>query len=151
MARRTANWPKNYRPTPGNFGAQFQTLSRAIGTNGITLTGTATNTVWVPVPRCAAFSVVDAAVQGPTAAAGSGAITSILYKRLAGTSTDVALTAAQDLTTMATNNVEDTITASDINRACVVGDTLHFDVVAAGTVGTVPELLLIVELAITTP
>lgn len=151
MARKLAVWPRNFRPQPGNFSTQFAILARAIGTNGVTLAGTATTSVWVACPRFTSFFVSDASVQGPTVAAGSGAITATLYKRLAGTSTDVALTAAFDLTTMATNNIEATVTASDINAMCVVGDTLHWDVVAAATVGTVPQLQLIVEAALITP
>ena len=68
MAPLPVPFPRNFRPTPGNFAAQFQTLSAAIGTGGRALTGTATTTLFVSVPRGRTFCVYNASMQGPTAA-----------------------------------------------------------------------------------
>lgn len=157
MARKPAVWPTNFRPNPGNFGAQFQTLSRALGTGGTPLTGTATTTVYLGIPRMTQVEVVNAAMQGPTAATGSGAVTAQLCKYDATAAARVTLTAATSLTsdviTSATNNnVEWTITAARPNRTVLAtnGDTLFWEIAAAGTV-TGPQLTAIAEVAVVTP
>lgn len=152
MAPLKTPWPRNFRPNPNNFGAQFQTLSAAIGTGGTALTGTATTTIFVPVPRARTFAVINASMQGLTAAGGDGAITAQLI-RLDG-STAVTLTAATSITagvisSASKNNVEWTITpASTGANVCVAGDTLHWEIVAAGTAATAPNLKGCVEIAV---
>ena len=152
MAPLPAPWPRNFRPTPGNFKAEFQTLSAALGTGGFTIVGTATNTVFLAVPRARTFAVVNASMQGLTAAGGSGAITAQLI-RLSG-STAITLTAATSITatiiaSASKNNVEWTITpASSSANVCVPGDTLHWEVVAAATAATAPQLTACAEIAI---
>lgn len=152
MAPLPSPWPRNFRPTPGNFATQFQTLSVALGTGGFTLVGTATNTVFLAVPRARTFAVVNASMQGLTAAGGSGAITAQLI-RLSG-STAITLTAATSITatiigSASKNNVEWTITpALPGDNVCVPGDTLHWAVVAAATAATAPQLAACVEVAV---
>jgi hypothetical protein len=141
-------WPRNFRPQPNNFGALFNTLSRAIGTGGVALTGTATTTVYLGVPAARTFSVESAGFQGPTAADGASAITAQLIRNNAGT--PVTLTAANSLKAafVASDCTDWPITATGANRTCAPGDTLRWEVVAVDTVGTVPVLVGVVEIAI---
>lgn len=151
MAPLPVPFPRNFRPTPGNFAAQFQTLSAAIGTGGRALTGTATTTLFVSVPRGRTFCVYNASMQGPTAAGGDGAITAQLVRYSGG---EITLTAATSITatiisSATVNNVEWTVTpASTSANICVPGDSLYWKVAAAGTAATAPELKGVVEIAI---
>lgn len=141
-------WPRNWRPQPNSFGALLNTLSAAIGTGGTALTGTATTTVWVAAPGARTYAVNSAGMVGGVAAGGSGAITAQLIRDNAGSA--VTLTAANSIT--ATNiagiSVDWPITATNQNRVCNPGDTLRWEVVAAGTVGTVPALVGVVEIGL---
>jgi len=154
MAPLKTPWPRNFRPAPNNFAAQFQTLSAAIGTGGRALTGTATTTVFVPVPRGRTFVIYNAAMQGPTAAGGSGAITAQLVRYDATNSSAVTLSAATSITatiiaSATVNNVEWTVTpASTSANVCNPGDSLYWEVAAAATAATAPELKGTVEIAI---
>jgi hypothetical protein len=153
MAPLPAPWPRNFRPSPNNFGALFNTLSVAIGTGGLALTGTATTTAYVGVPRARTFAVINASMQGLTAAGGDAAITAQLCK-ITAAGTAVTLSAATSITAgiiaSATNNtVEWTITpASPGNNVLTPGENLCWKIVAVGTVGTAPQLLAVVEGAI---
>ena len=137
MAPLQTPWPRNFRPKPGNFASAFNTLHRQIGTGGVALTGTATTTVWVGVPRARTFAVINASMQGGGAAAGGGAITAQLIANQSGT--DRTLTAATSITAtvISGNNIEWTITpASPGFNVLTPGDTLRWEVVAATTVTT---------------
>lgn len=154
MAPLPAPWPRNFRPGPNNFKAEFQTLSAAIGTGGRALTGTATTNVFVPVPRGRTFFVYNAAMQGPTAAGGDGAITAQLIRYDATNAAAVTLTAATSITatvisSATVNNVEWTITPASVSaNVCNPGDSLYWKVAAAGTAATAPELRGTVEIAV---
>lgn len=154
MAPLPVPFPRNFRPTPGNFGAMFQTLSMAIGTGGVALTGTASTTVFVAVPRARTFAVINASMQGPTAAGGDGAITAQLVRYDATNAAAITLTAATSITatiisSATVNNVEWTITpASTSANVCVPGDSLFWKIVAAGTAATAPALRGCVEIAV---
>lgn len=153
--RKYAAWPRNFRPLPSDFGALFQTLSRAIGTGGVALTGTATTSVYLGVPASRTFAVVAASGQGLLGATGASAITAQLIRiNNSGSSTsatNVTLTAAKDITTTVftgtDNNVDFPITASDADATCSPGDTLLFKVVCVGNV-TAPNLTLAAEIAV---
>lgn len=153
MAPLPAPWPRNFRPNPGNFRAQFETLSVAIGTGGLALTGTATTTAYVAVPRARTVAVINASMQGLTAAGGSGAITAQLCK-ITAAGTAVTLTAATSITATiigsATNNsVEWTITpALPADNVLVPGDNLCWKIVAAATAATAPQLQACAEIAL---
>lgn len=154
MAPLPAPWPRNFRPNPNNFAAQFQTLSAAIGTGGTALTGTASTTVFVSVPRARTFAVINASMQGQTAAGGDGAITAQLARYDATHSAEITLTAATSITatiisSATVNNVEWTITpASKSANVLVPGDSLYWIIVAAATAATAPQLKGVVEAAI---
>lgn len=154
MAPLKTPWPRNFRPNPNNFGAQFQTLSAAIGTGGRALTGTATTNVFVAVPRGRTFAIYNAAMQGPTAAGGDGAITAQLVRYDATNAAAVTLTAATSITatvisSATVNNVEWTITPASVSaNVCNPGDSLYWTVIAAGTAATAPELRGVVEIAV---
>jgi hypothetical protein len=145
----STQWPRNFRPLPGDFGALFNTLSAAIGTGGSpALLGTATTTVFVGVPAARTWSVESAGMQGGTYADGSSTITAQLVKNPGASA--VTMTAAASLTTsvMSSSCVDWPITATGANRTGVPGDTIAWLVVAAGTVGTAPVLQGVVEIAI---
>ncbi len=154
MAPLPAPWPRNFRPAPNNFGALFQTLSAAIGTGGTALTGTATTTIFIPVPRGRTFAVYNASMQGQTAAGGSGAITAQLVRYDATNAANITLTAATSITatiisSATINNVEWTVTpASTSANVCNPGDSLWWSVVAAATAATAPQLKGTVEIAV---
>jgi hypothetical protein len=145
---RTANWPRNFRPQPGFFGALLLSMGAAIGTGGVPLTGTATTTVFVPVPAARKFAVTGASMQGPTAAVGGSTITAQLIRDNAGT--PVTLTAATSITNAVITGLctDWPVTASDANRTCNAGDTLRWEVVAATTVTTAPQLTGQVEISV---
>lgn len=145
-------WPTNFRPNPGDFGAMLQTLGRVIGTGGVTLTGTATTSVYIPIPASRQFAVVGASAQGYLGFTGASAITAQLVRiNNQGTPANVTLTAAQDITTTVftatDNNVDVPITQTYPNRVCLVGDTLLWKVVCVGDV-TAGSLALATEIAI---
>src|SRR5262245_47014257 len=122
--RKYAAWPRNFRPHPSDFGALFQTLSRAIGTGGIALTGTATTSAYLAVPASRRFAVVAASAQGLLGATGASAITAQLVRinNQGGSPVNTTLTAAQDITTTVftgtDNNVDFPITANDVDSTC---------------------------------
>lgn len=153
MAPLKTPWPRNFRPQPNNFASLFETLSASIGTGGTSLTGTATTTVYVPVPRARTFAVINASMQGNTAAGGSDTITAQLVRiNNAGTPANITLTAATSITATVIsgtdNNVEWTITpASASANVLNPGDTLMWKIVAAGTAATQPALKGVVEIA----
>jgi hypothetical protein len=153
MAPLATPWPRNFRPNPNNFAAQFQALDVAIGTGGFALTGTATTTVWVPVSRARTLYVYNASFQGPTAAGGSGAITAQLFK-LKTDNTAVSLTAATSITatiigSTTNNSVEWTVTPALAGDNVVSpGENLVWKLVAAGTVATAPVLQSVVEVSV---
>ena len=146
-------WPRSLSPNPSDFGALLQSLGRGIGTGGVALTGTATTSVYLPVPASRTFVVVSASGQGLLGATGASAITAQLV-RINNTSSpaNVTLTAAQDITTTVftgtDNNVDFPITASVTNATCSPGDTLLWKVVCVGNV-TAPNLSLCAEVAVT--
>jgi hypothetical protein len=130
----------------------FQTLARGIGTGGVALTGTATTSVYVPVPASRTFQVVAASGQGYLGFTGASAITAqLIRENNQGTPAAVTLTAAADITTTvftgADNNVDIPITATATNRTCQPGDTLRWEVVCVGNV-TAGVLQLVTEIAV---
>ena len=134
-----AAWPRVQRLLPGDFGAMFQTLSRAVGTGGVALTGTATTSVYLGIPASRTFAVVAASAQGLLGFTGASAITAQLVRiNNQSTPANVTLTAAQDITTTVftgtDNNVDFPITATDANRVLSPGDTLLWKVVCVGNV-----------------
>jgi hypothetical protein len=154
MAPLKSPWPRNFRPAPNSFASQFNTLSAAIGTGGRALTGTATTNVFVDVPRARTFAVINASMQGPTAAGGDGVITAQLIRYDSTNASAITLTAATSITagvisSATVNNVEWTVTpASTSANVCVPGDSLYWKVAAAGTAATAPELRGVVEIAV---
>lgn len=148
FTKKPSDWPRNFRPLPGDFGALFNTLGAEIGTGGVTLTGTATTTVYLAVPAARTFSVESAGFQGPTPAAGATGITAQLIRNNAGT--PVTLTAAQSIKSDVQTGdcIDCPITATGTNRICNPGDTLRWEVVAATTVTTQPQLVGVAEIAI---
>lgn len=145
-------WPFNFRPHPSDFGALLQTLSRAIGTGGMALTGTATTSVYVGVPASRDFGVRAASIQGYLGYTGASAITAqLIRENNQGTPAAVTLTAAQDITTTVftgtDNNVNVPITGTDAQCYCQPGDTLRWEVVAVGNV-TAGSLQLVTEIAV---
>lgn len=154
MAPLAVPWPRNFRPTPNNFATMLHTLSAAIGTGGVALTGTATTTVYVPLPRGRTVFVYNASMQGVTAAGGSGTITAQLVRmNNQGTPAAVTLTAATSITagviSGTDNNVEWTVTpAARSDNVCLPGDTLMWKIVAAATAATAPQLTGVVEVAV---
>jgi hypothetical protein len=130
----------------------FQTLSAAIGTGGMPLTGTATTSVYISVPASRQFAVVAASAQGYLGATGASAITAQLVRiNNQSTPANVTLTAAQDITTTVftgtDNNVDFPITATNQDATCSPGDTLLWKIVCVGNV-TAPVLRMTTEAAI---
>lgn len=151
FTRQFAKWPKNFRPLPGDYGAQFEWLASTLGTGGTALTGTATTTCWLPVAPVRTFSVVSAAMVGNVPANGSGTITAQLIKQSGGTAT--TLTAAtsikSDIITGTNVNAFDwPLTQADPNNTCNPGDTLRWEIVSSATAATAPVLQAVVEVAI---
>lgn len=147
------DWPRNFRPQPGGFGALFNTLGNAIGTGGTALTGTATTTVWIPIPAARTFSVESAGFIGNIPADGGSTIKAILLAQRSAAATLVSLTALtsikSDIITGTNVNVFDwPVTATGAARTINPGDSLRWEVVAATTVGTAPVLTGVVEIAI---
>lgn len=153
FTKKGTDWPRNFRPRPGDFGAMFVTLGNAIGTGGTALIGTATTTVWVPTPSARVFSVESAGMIGNIPANGSGAITAQLIKQLSASATTTTLTGANsiksDVITGTNVNVFDwPITGSGSDRTVQPGDSLRWEIVAAATAATAPVLSSVVEAAI---
>ena len=153
FTKKPTEWPRNFRPNPGDFGALFNTLARAIGTGGQALTGTATTTVWVGIPAARTFSVESAGMIGNIPADGSSTITAVLLGQRSAASTLVTLTAAtsikSDIITGSNVNVFDwPVTATGATRTFSPGDSLRWEIVAAATAATAPVLQAVVEIAI---
>lgn len=130
--------------------------SVAVGTGGLAVTASSTVSTHIPVGRVK-VSVLSLAIEGVTAAVGSGAITVQVFAVKAGVAT--ALTAAVSLTNSvitAQGNFALAITNSfyqDGGNATRVidgtaGDYLRVDLVAAGTVTTQPLAQIVGELAV---
>ena len=144
-------WPRNFRPTPNNFGALFNTLESAIGNGGITLVGTATTTVYIGVPASRTWSVESSQMQGNIGAGSSTTVlTAQLIRHSLSGAADSTLTAAQSILAAAISSdcADWPITAVGAARTGQPGDTLRWEVVATGTIGTVPTLIGVVEIAI---
>lgn len=130
-----APWPHSWRPQPGEFAVQFNTLATALNTAGPALVGTNTTNVYVGTPAGIAFFVAGASMVGGSAFTGSGAVTATLNKKSGSTVT--ALTGAYDLTaTLSTAGYADVpITAANVDATLAAGDVLYWTVIAAGTLG----------------
>jgi hypothetical protein len=144
------HWPRNFRPLPNNFGALFNTLDVAIGNGSISLTGTATTTMWVGVPASRTWGVESAQIQGNIPAAGAGTITAQLILNSLSANADYTQTAATSIKSdvVTSNCVDFPITATGANRTGQPGDTLRWEIVAATTVTTQPTLVGVAEIAI---
>jgi hypothetical protein len=130
-----APWPSNYRPLPGEFAAQFQTLSVALETAGPTLVGTNTTNVYVPVPN-KTFFVAGASITAAANYTNTTAVTVQLKRNNAGSA--VALTGVFDLTAagatpLVQNFVNVPITGTDQQCTCNPGDVLYWEFIAALT------------------
>lgn len=142
-----AGFPHIFKPKPGSFGINIQTLGFTLGA-GTTVTASATTSVYLPIPRRRGY-INAINIQGGTAAAGGAAITAQVIKKAAGT-TDKAQCAATSLTNSivtAEGNFAVAITAAEADRFVdpSSADTLRIDLVAAGTVTTQPKLAITVE------
>jgi hypothetical protein len=141
-----------FRPKPGDFGEMVTIDGVQIGTGGRALTATATVSVQVP-KAFRKVQVIGVSINGFTAAAGSGAITAQLFKVVGGNAgTRTALTAAFDLTTGGITTVDKVISVpiTGTNAACIcqAADALTVDLVAVGTVTTVPQAIVSVTKAV---
>jgi hypothetical protein len=141
-----------FKPKPGHFGEQLVQGAAQIGTGGRALTATATVSVQIPKPlrKC---QVISIAINGFTAAAGSGAITAQVFKVVGGNGgTRTALTGTFDLTTGGITTLDKTLTVAitGTNANCIVQDVdaLTVDLVAAGSVTTAPQAILTALLAV---
>lgn len=141
-----------FSPKPGRFGENDTVSGVQIGTGGRALTATATVSVSIPKPyrKC---QITRVAINGFTAAAGSAAITAQLFKVVGGNGgTRTALTAAFDLTSGGITTLDKwipiSISGTDANSVVLNVDSLTVDLVAAGTVTTVPQAVLSVMLAV---
>lgn len=138
-----APWPFNWNPTPGEFGAQFEAISTALGFAGPSLVGTATTNVYVGIPRSKTGYVAGANLVAAVAFAGGSTVTAQLFKN------STALTAAYDLKTATSgSNVDIPITAADADRVVVPGDVLYWAVAAATTITTTGDARAVVELSL---
>lgn len=158
----TAVWPGVYRPTPGKFGEMPCLMFVHIGTGGYAIANTATTAVNIGVPDCRAL-IRKISISGPIAGASASALTMQVFKRTTSLASpaDVAITAATSIksdiiTGAGTFNVS---VSATVANACVVGsapnnstlgDLVRVDIVAAGTVTTQPDLVVIVEYSIIT-
>lgn len=141
-----------FKPKAGAFGQQLITGAVQIGTGGRALTATATVSVVVPKPfrKC---QLIGVAIEQTTAAAGSAAITVQVLKRnnVPSSPADVAQTAAFDLIAGATT-LDKTqaiaITATDTTSIFQSSDGVRVDLVAAGTVTTAPQAMLVCTFAV---
>lgn len=141
-----ARFPFNFRPKPGRFGNQILTPSIALGTSGVALTSSATTTYVLPVVARRQYleSLSLACVTPPV----GGSITAQLFVRIPGGS-DVAVTAATDLTALTANsNTRVAFTVGAEKRIMPPGSLLKLSVVASTTVGTQPALQVIAETAL---
>ena len=141
-----------FRPLAPRSGVQLVAGLAAIGTGGVAALATGTASVHVGLVRrkCKLISLNYIAL---TAAAGSSTITITAIRRIAGTvPANSAQTAAQDITATAITTLDKAynvpITASDANSIFQVGDTLRVDIIAAGTVTTQPQGVLVAEWAV---
>ena len=130
-----APWPQNFRPLPGEFAAQFQTLSIGLETSGPAIVGTNTTNVFVGVPN-KTFAVVGASMNGANYT-NTTTVTVTLNKKSGSTVT--ALTAAFDLTAAGATPVNTAgmvdipITATEAQCMLAPGDTLYWTNIAALT------------------
>lgn len=135
MANWLAIWPQNFRPLPGEFGTQFQTLATALETAGPALVGTNTTNVFVSTPR-KNFYVMGAQVIGANYT-NTTTVTVQLFKKSGATET--ALTAAFDLTAAgatpvsSSGSVDVPITGSDQDCTVAPDETLFLRFIAALT------------------
>jgi hypothetical protein len=142
-----------FKPRPGDFGEQLIQGTAAIGTGGRALTATATVSVQVPKPL-RKVQVIGVAINGFTAAAGSGTITAQVFKVVGGNAgTRTALTAAFDLTTGGITTLDKTLvvplsSGSDATNLLQAADALTVDIAAAGTVTTAPQAILTALMAV---
>lgn len=138
-----APWPYNWNPTPNEFGTMFQSLAIALSTAGPVPVGTATTSVYVPIPRSKTFYVSGANLTGAVAGAGGGTYTAQLFKN------STALTAAYDLTTATTGDCVDVpITAADADRVVKPGDVVLWKVAATDTITTATDRRAVVEISL---
>lgn len=141
-----------FRPRPGDLGEMVVVSGAQIGTGGRALTATATVSVSIPKPF-RKMQVINVAISGITAAAGSGAITAQVFKVVGGAGgTRTAVTATFDLTTGGLTTLDKVlnipITGSEAATILQQADALTVDVVAAGTVTTVPQACLSTVMAV---
>lgn len=138
-----------FRPLGYRSGVQLVVGSAAIGNGGAAATPTGTTSVHVAVPR-EKCKLVSLQILVVTAAAGGGAITAQAFKRASGAST--ALTATSDLTATQFTTLDKgyafPITGTDAQTVFQKGDTLRVDVVAASTVTTQPQVVVVAEWAV---
>ncbi len=142
MPNEQAPWPNNFVPNPGSFGALFNVLAKQLFPTAVI--GTATTSVYVGIPHFHSLYVSGASIQGPTAAAGSGAVTATLVGVTpAGVATN--LTAAYDLTAAVSTfcNVDVPIlAAAEAAGATTIapGGAIRWDIKATGTITGSPSL-----------
>lgn len=153
------SWLDTFKPKPVRAGYMLDTIdSGNIGTGGITVAGTATTSVQIYVARTK-IAVQNFAINWLVAAVGGSTVTVQVFKvDSAGTAT--ALTAAtsikNDVLTGNAKNVALPITATLFDGAGngsriidgTSGDSLRVDVVAAGTVTTQPQCVIVGEVAV---
>lgn len=149
-----AVWPFIMQPLTGMFGVVPDHTSIFVGTGGIAVGASGTTSMYADIPNRHAF-VTSVTLICPTAAIGSLAITAQLIRsNNSGTPTDVTLTAATSLksdfvTTTAGGSVYNiAITGTNQQRVLLPGDSLRVDTVAAGTVSTAPQAIIVVELSL---
>lgn len=143
-----APWPNSFRPDPGNFADMLVSLAAALGTAGPALVGTATTSVYLPVPRSRTLFVCAANMTGAVAYAGGSTVTATLIKKSGGT--DYPLTAAYDLKSAISGDAQVNVAITGSDAACTLapGDTLRWDVAAATTITTTGDLRAVVECAV---
>ncbi|MGN6205983.1 hypothetical protein [Humibacter sp.] len=130
--------------------------TQLIGTGGTVAVATSTVSVHIPVGRVK-VSILSLAIDALVAAAGSGAITVQVFAVKGGSAT--AITAATSLkndVVTAAGNFALAITSTYFdgagNATRVIdgtsGDFIRVDIVAAGTVTTQPQCMIVAELAV---
>jgi len=135
MANWLAAWPSVFRPQPGEFAVQFQTLATCFETENVAPVGTSTTNVYVGVPN-KNFYVAGAAIMGAANYSNTTTVTVQLQKASGGVTTN--LTSAFDLTAagatpLVNNYVNVPITATDAQCTCAPGDVLMWQFGAAAT------------------
>lgn len=153
-------WLDVFKPKPVSRAGYLPVItdSASIGTGGITVAGTATTSVQIPIPATR-VSVQNFSLNWLTAAASTGAVT-VQVQKVDSAGNVTALCAAtsikNDVLTGNSKNIKLPVTSTlfdgGSNASRIIdgtsGDSLRVDIVAAASITTQPQLIVAAEVTV---